>query len=149
VASVGTAPAGGRLELVQHAAMMGVMVWMILLVPANMAPSVGPHAQSTPGMAMSAAGMTSAPGLLPAGGATVANAVVGTYFLLATLWWICRGLRQSWATASPAPAQNVLEPGCGDSVVVPAQGRLCTDGLAIASHAVMTAATGVMLLAMG
>jgi hypothetical protein len=149
VAGAGRAPAGGRLELVQHAAMMATMVWMILLRPADMAPSAGPYAHSTPGMAMSAAGMTSPPGLLPVGVATVANAVVGTYFLLATPWWIGRGLRQSWGTAAPTATQRAGEGGCGGSVVVPAQAWLRTDGLAIASHAVMTAGTGVMLLAMG
>jgi hypothetical protein len=143
VAGAGRVPAGGRLELVQHAAMMGVMVWMILLVPANMASSAGLGAHSMPGMGMSTAGM------LSAGGPTVANAVVGTYFLVATLWWIGRGLRQSWATASPAASPMVLETGCGGSVVVPARAWLRTNGLAVASHAVMSAGTGVMLLAMG
>jgi hypothetical protein len=149
VAGAGRVPAGGRLELVQHAAMMGVMVWMILLVPATMASPTGPGAHSMPGMGMSTAGMLSAPGLLPADGATVANAVVGTYFLVATLWWIGRGLRQSWATASPGASPRVLESGCGGSVVVPARAWLRTNGLAVASHAVMSAGTGVMLLAMG
>lgn len=147
VAGAGRAPAGGRLELVQHAAMMGAMVWMILLVPANMASPAGPDAHSMPGTAESIAGMTSAPGR-PVGDVTVANAVVGTYFLVATLWWIGRGLRQSWSTPSLAASQRVLETDCGGSVVVPAPAWPRTYGLAIASHAVMSAGTGVMLLAM-
>jgi hypothetical protein len=142
------APAGGRLEPAQHAVAMGTMVWMILLVPVSMGSPAASGAHSMPGMAMPPAGMTSGPGLLPAGDATVVNAVLGTYFLVATLWWMGRAARQSWATASLAGSEGTSEPGRGGTGVAPARAGLFTSGLAIASHALMSAGTGVMLLAM-
>jgi hypothetical protein len=127
---------------------MGAMVWMILLVPASMASRAGAAAHSMPGMAVPA-GVTSAPGVLPAGDAMAVNAVLGTYFLLGTLWWMGRAARRSWATASPADPQGDLEAGGGATTVAPVWMGLLTSGPAIASHALMSAGTGVMLLAMG
>jgi hypothetical protein len=148
VAGARGTPAGGRLESAQHAVAMGTMVWMILLMPAGMGSQMGSGTHSMPGMTMSVAGMTSTPGLLPAGDAAVVNALLGTYFLLATLWWLGRAARRSWAAASQAGSDGAVEASCGGGGVGPSRARLLTAGPAIASHALMNAGTGVMLLAM-
>jgi hypothetical protein len=107
------------------------MVWMIAIAPAAMLPP----ASAMPAMAMPASGAAMSTGPLPARDTIAVNALLGTYFMLAALWWIARGLRQSWTAISISPPARTLP------------GRLAS-GPAIASHALMSAGTGVMLLAM-
>ncbi len=119
----------GWLESAQHAVAMAGMAWMLMVMPAGAMSG----AMSDSG-AMAAMAMSSGAGPLSAHDVTVGRTMLGSYFLLATLWWMARAVRHCWSTV---PASGAA-----------ARVGLFSPGPTIAAHAVMSAAMGMMMLVM-
>jgi hypothetical protein len=110
--------AGRRLMLGFFATAMGAMVWMGLMMPAQASTHEVP---GMPGMAMSAPGRY---GWI--------SGVLGTYLVVAAIWWVLRGLR-----LGGLPSDDTAAAACSHPPIWIA---LC--------HGLMSAAMGLALLAM-
>ncbi len=123
-----------RVAVLQHALMMGAMVWMIVIMPDMMAMGKG-GAGSAPmagmrGMSMRA---SAAGAQLPAGMAVV-TAVAAVCLLLSTFYWTAQAVRLVRVLAETGPAAQPV--------------FIRTPGAQATCHALMALGMTVMLVAM-